>query len=106
MGWGRLRRPRRGPTCAFPSSQGDASVPTPHPLHSRPYGQPLPSSFFPSFFLNLTPMARNSLRPYASLWVRPLTKLAEFIRDEAPSNARPRHALDFDIEIDQATTPP
>jgi len=46
------------------------------------------------------------LRPYASLWVRPQAELAEFIRDEAPSNARPRHALDFDIEVDQATTPP
>ena len=35
-----------------------------------------------------------------------LTELAQFIRDEAPSDADPRHTLDFDIKIDQATTPP
>ena len=34
-------------------------------------------------------IGRNSLRPYAPLWIRPLAELAEFIRDEAPSNARP-----------------
>ena len=35
-----------------------------------------------------------------------MIELAEFIRDEASSDAHPRLALDFDIEVDEATTPP
>src|SRR5207302_857679 len=53
--------------------EGDASVPSLHPLHSHPYGNHHPSSFFSSFFLDLTPLRRNELRPYAY----PFCKLME-----------------------------
>ena len=51
-----------GGTHAQEQDEGDASVPSLHPLHSRPYGNHHPSSFISSFFLDLTP-----LRPFPSL---------------------------------------
>ena len=45
-----------GGTHAQEQDEGDASVPSLHPLHSRPYGNHHPSSFISSFFLDLTPL--------------------------------------------------
>src|SRR5713226_3010971 len=60
------------PLCPSPSPcrsrshpRATTRVPTPHPLRSRPYGKPQPSSFFSSSLLNLTPIGRDKSRPYA-----------------------------------------
>ena len=53
-GVGTLASPSSRFRVRLPPCQGDASVPTLHPSHSRPYEtNPLPSSFIPSLLLTL-----------------------------------------------------
>src|SRR5947209_20378643 len=68
-GWGRLRRPRPG-LASHPLLPGRRKRPHLSSTPLPPLRNTLrPSSFFPSFFLHLTPIGRNSLRPYVICFV-------------------------------------